>query len=71
MIKIYNETRETNNRHFYVQEGGKAEGGHSKSKDKDELTVVPLTEDWKRTRSKRINPRKDAKIPARNRRGKK
>ena len=54
-----------------MQEGGEAEGGHSKSKDKDELTVVPLTEDRKRTRSKRINPRKDAEIPARNKKGKK
>ena len=63
--------RSTDNRHFYVQEGGKVESGHSKSKDKDELTAVPLTEDRKRTRSKRINPRKDAEIQARNRRGKK
>jgi hypothetical protein len=63
--------RNTDNRHFYVQEGGKTEGGHSKGKDKDELTVVPLTGDWKQTRSKRINPRKDTEIPARSRKGKK
>jgi hypothetical protein len=63
--------RNTDNRHFYVQEGGKTEGGHSKGKNKDELTAVPLTGDRKQTRSKRINPGKDAEIPARSRKGKK
>ena len=63
--------RNTDNHHFYVQEGGKMEGGHSKGKDKDELTDVPLTGDRKQTRSKPINPGKDAEIPARSRKGKK
>lgn len=63
--------RNTDNRHFYVQEGGKKEGSHSKGKNKDEIAVVPLTGNQKKTRSKRINPRKDAEIPARSRKGKK
>ena len=63
--------RNTDNCHFYVQEGGKMEGGHSKGKDKDELTVVPLTGDCKQTRSKRINPGKEVEILVRSRKGKK
>ena len=59
------------NCHSYVQEGGKTEGGHSKGKDKDEIIVVPLTGDHKQTRSKRINPGKEAEIPAWSRKGKK
>ena len=59
------------NCHSYVQEGGKTESGHPKGKDKDELTVVPLTGERKQTISKRINPGKDAEVPARSRKGKK
>ena len=59
------------NFHSYVQEGGKRESGHPKGKDKDELTVVPLTGDRVQTRSKRTNPGKEAEIPARSRKGKK
>ena len=59
------------NCHSYVQEGGKTESGHPKGKDKDELTVVHLTKDRKKTRSKCTNPGKEAEISARSRKGKK
>ena len=57
------------NCHSYVQEGGKTKSGHPKGKDKDELTVAPLTGDHVQTRSKRTNPGKEAEIPARSRKG--
>eukprot|EP00253_Pinus_taeda_P033596 PITA_33596 len=53
------------------EEEGKTKGGHSKEKDKDELTAVPLTRDRKQHISKWINPGKGAEIPARNKKGKK
>lgn len=81
MIKNYNKTCEINmqdenadNCHFLIQEGGKTRSCHSKGKDKDGLTTVPLTGDRMQTRqrkSKRISPGKEVEISAQRRREKK
>lgn len=65
--------KNTDNCHFLMQEGGKTRSFHSKGKDKDGLTTVPLTGDHMQTRqrkSKRISPRKEVEISAQRKKGK-
>ena len=81
MIKNSNKTCEINmqdenaeNCHFLMQEGEKMRSCHSKGKDKDRLTAVPLTGDRMQTRqrkSKQISPEKEVEISAWHRREKK
>jgi len=57
-----------------MQEGVKTISYHSKRKDKDEITAIPLTGDRMQTRkskSKQIGPEKEVEILARRRREKK
>ena len=64
----------TDNCHFLMQEEGKTRSCHYKGKDKDRLTVVPLTRDRMQTRenkSKEISPGKEVEISARRRKEKK
>jgi len=64
----------TDNCHLLMQEGRKTRSCHSKGKDKDVITVVPLMGDCMQTRqskSKRISPGKEVEISARRRKGKK
>ena len=59
--------------HFLMQEGGKTRSCHSKEKDKDGLTTVPLMGDHmqrRQSKSKRISPGKEVEISARSRKGK-
>ncbi len=61
----------TDNFHLLMQEEGKTRSFHSKGKDKDGLTVVPLMGDHMQTRqskSKRISPGKEVEISAQRRR---
>ena len=56
-----------------MQEGVKMRSCRSKGKDKDEITVVPLTGDRMQTRkskSKQISPEKEVETPAQRRREK-
>ena len=74
MIKNCNKTCEINvknvnidNCHFLMREEGKTKSCHSKGKDKEKLTVVPLTGNRMQTRqnkSKRISPGKEVEISA-------
>ena len=71
-VNVKNEN--TDNCHFLIQEEGKTKNCHSKGKDKDGLTVVPLTGNRMQTRkskSKRIILEKEVEISARRRREKK
>lgn len=57
-----------------MQEGVKTRSSHSKGKDKDEITSVPMMGDRMQTRqnkSKQIGSEKEVEIPARHRREKK
>ena len=81
MIRNYNKTYELNMQYqntenclFLMQEGVKTRSFRSKGKDKDKITVVPLTGNRMQTRqskSKQIGPEKKVEIPTRCRREKK
>ena len=61
----------TDNCYSSVQERVKTKSCRSKGKDKDEITVVPLKGNQMKTRlsrSKQIDPKKEEKTPARQRR---
>ncbi len=61
----------TDNCHFLMWEGGKMRSCRSKGKDKDGLTVVPLTGNRIQTRKSRlehINQEKEKEIPNRRKR---
>ena len=81
MIRNCNKTCEinmqdenTDNCYFLMQKEGKTRNCCSKGKDKEGLTVVPLTGDCMQTRkskSKQISPGKEVEISAQRRKEKK